>query len=209
LSLAAVIIGLISLGIAISYRWRQRPGLSRPPERVRIRVLAAAGMLLVVIGMMGSIASRDALDKTTSATNTDATTARPTLSADISPAPPPVPADRDQSLRLQMVGVWADNYQGKRTMTLKADGTGTIVAELTGWAATLYAERLCFDIHWHVDDGCLVRRTTGGEPAGKVGLVIRAMGDQTRELVQDVTSDHLTLLDQDASTVYRWRRQPP
>ena len=37
-----------------------------------------------------------------------------------------VPDPRDEQFRRLVVGTWEDDYQGKRTMTLKDDGTGTM-----------------------------------------------------------------------------------
>ena len=33
---------------------------------------------------------------------------------------------------VSVLGTWEDRYEGKRTMTLKEDGTGTMVVELSG-----------------------------------------------------------------------------
>ena len=43
------------------------------------------------------------------------------------------PADPDAHARRLVLGVWTDQYQGRRTMTLNEDGTGTMIVELNGW----------------------------------------------------------------------------
>ena len=48
------------------------------------------------------------------------------------PAQSQSPADLDNSFRRMVLGTWEDEYQGKRTMTLKEDGTGTMIVELSG-----------------------------------------------------------------------------
>src|SRR5262245_26263900 len=50
--------------------------------------------------------------------------------------------------RRPLLGVWKDEYKGKRTMTLNEDGTGTMVVELSGAQAFLFASKLHFDMKW-------------------------------------------------------------
>ena len=47
------------------------------------------------------------------------------------------PTDPDAQNRSLVLGTWQDEYQGKRTMTLNEDGTGTMIVELSGWRAAL------------------------------------------------------------------------
>ena len=105
-----------------------------------------------------------------------------------------------------VIGVWEDDYQGKRTMTLKEDGTGTMVVELSGWRAALSARRLRFDMVWSVEDGRLKKQTVGGEPETQVRMILSTMGDQVDEPILELTEDRLVLLDQDEETKYEWRR---
>ena len=88
----------------------------------------------------------------------------------------------DSEFRRLVVGSWTDNYQGKRTMILKEDGTGTMVVELSGWRAALSAPRLRFDMVWSVEGGHLKKQTVGGEPATQVQMILAAMGDNTTAL---------------------------
>ena len=116
------------------------------------------------------------------------------------------PDVRDQQFRRLAVGTWQDEYQGKRTMTLKEDGTGTMVVELDGLKAKLFAKRLEFDMVWSVDKGRLKKRTVKGEPAVTVQLILKTMGDQVDEPLLELTQDRLLLLDKDGKTKYDWRR---
>lgn len=119
-----------------------------------------------------------------------------------------VKSSPDERLRSMVMGVWTDNYHGKRVMTLNEDGTGTIVVQLRGLMAAWYAARLRFDITWHIQDGRFIKQTTGGEPAGKVALILKAMGDRAEEPIQKLTRDRLILLDQNGKTTYHWVRVP-
>ncbi len=93
-------------------------------------------------------------------------------------------------------------------MTFKEDGTATMVVELQGTKATLFASRLRFDMKWSVDNGRLKKRTIGGEPSLKVRLILNMMGDRVDEPILELSEDRLLLLDGDGKTKYDWRRVP-
>jgi hypothetical protein len=112
----------------------------------------------------------------------------------------------DAQYRRQILGVWEDDYQGHRTMTVREDGTATMVVELQGWKARLYASRLVFDMTWSIEHGRLKKRTTGGQPSGKVKAILKLMGDRVDERILELTSERLLLLDQDGKRQYHWRR---
>jgi len=114
----------------------------------------------------------------------------------------------DDRFRRQVVGAWEDDYQGKRTMILLEDGTGTMLVELSGWRAALSAPRLRFDMVWSVEQGRLKKRTIGGEPEAQVALILKTMGDRVDEPILELTEDRLVLLDRDGATRYHWRRKP-
>ncbi|MDP6634479.1 MAG: hypothetical protein QGG42_06255 [Phycisphaerae bacterium] len=117
------------------------------------------------------------------------------------------PADNeDARMRKLVLGTWADEYQGKRTMTLRPDGTGTMLVELDGLKAFMFASRLRFDMVWSLENGRLKKRTVGGEPAGKVGLILATMGDRVDEPILELTDKRLLLLDANGKTKYDWRR---
>jgi len=116
------------------------------------------------------------------------------------------PADPDAKTRSMVVGTWHDEYQGKRTMTLKDDGTGTMVVELTGWRALMSAPKLTFNMKWSAKDGRLKKQTLSGEPKAQVNMILKTMGDHVDEPILELTEDHLTLLDGDGKTKYFWKR---
>lgn len=94
-------------------------------------------------------------------------------------------------------------------MTLKEDGTGTMVVELSGWRAALSAPRLQFGMVWSIENGHLKKRTVGGEPATQVQMILKTMGDRVDEPILELTEDRLLLLDQDGKTKYDWQRVKP
>lgn len=115
-------------------------------------------------------------------------------------------ADQDAKQRRLVVGTWEDDYQGKRTMTLKEDGSGTMIVDLKGVKAALFASRLTFNMKWSVEKGRLKKRTIGGTPSGRVQMILKMMGDRVDEPILELTDKRLLLLDKDGKTKYDWRR---
>jgi hypothetical protein len=116
------------------------------------------------------------------------------------------PADPDARQRSLVLGTWADEYQGKRTMTLNEDGTGTMIVELSGWRAALSAPKLKFNMKWSLKGGHLKKQTISGEPETQVKMILSTMGDHVDEPILELTEDRLLLLDGDGKTKYDWKR---
>jgi hypothetical protein len=111
-----------------------------------------------------------------------------------------------EEVRRMLLGVWQDDYQGRRTMTLNEDGTATMLVELSGVQSFLVAPKLRFDMTWSLDGKKLTKKTVSGEPADKVRLILNAMGDTAEDTLLEITEDRLVLLDKNGTTKYEWRR---
>jgi hypothetical protein len=123
-----------------------------------------------------------------------------------SAAPAAPTTGADARLRRLALGTWQDEYQGKRTLVLKEDGTGSMVVELSGMAATLFAPRLQFDIEWSIENGRFKERSLGGQPERQVQLILKTMGDRVDQPILELTDERMLLLDADGKTKYDWRR---
>lgn len=91
-------------------------------------------------------------------------------------------------------------------MTLYEDGTGTMVVDLEGAAAILFAPQLRFDMRWSIEGDRIKMQTVGGEPATKVQVILKMMGDRVEQPIVELSETRLLLLDQDGKTRYEWRR---
>lgn len=91
-------------------------------------------------------------------------------------------------------------------MTLRKDGTGTMLVVLSGVKASLFAPRLQFEMEWSVEKGRLRKRTLRGTPAFQVQMILKTMGDRVDEPILELTEDRLLLQDKDGKTKYDWRR---
>lgn len=121
-------------------------------------------------------------------------------------APTPAADPRDAEFRRLLVGTWQDEYKAKRTMTVRPDGTATMVVEPSGMAAALFAPRLEFAMTWSIAGGRLQKHSTGGTPKTTVQLLLKTMGDRVDEPILELTAQRLLLLDKDGQTRYDWRR---
>lgn len=113
---------------------------------------------------------------------------------------------QEEKARRTLLGVWQDDYQGKRTMTLNEDGTGTMLVELSGLQAALFASKLRFDMKWSLDGKKLIKKTVGGEPGDRVNLILNTMGNTAEDTILELSHGRLLLLDMNRKTKYDWRR---
>jgi hypothetical protein len=111
-------------------------------------------------------------------------------------------ADSQKSI----VGTWSDDYQGARTLTVRPDGTATMIIEFDGWKARMFTPRLQIETTWAIEAGRFNRVTVGGEPADKVEFVKRRVGDRASDKIVKITADRMILVDQDGETRYEWHR---
>ena len=158
-------------------------------------------LLLLLILVCGGITYRTVTTPPTPHNNDLAGAFSPSNPDDTSQAETP-----DEKHRRLLPEVWQDEYQGKRTMTLNEDGTGTMVVELTGVQASLFAAKLRFDMTWSLNGDKLIKTTIGGEPAKKVNLILKMMGDTAEDKILEITGERLLLLDKDGTTEYDWKR---
>lgn len=137
--------------------------------------------------------------------------APPPVTADLSNPPIPEPATHvetpEEKVRRQLIGTYQDEYKGKRTMRLNQDGTATMLVELSGAQALLFASKLKFDMKWSLKDKVLTKTTVSGEPADKVNLILNMMGNTADETILELDEEHLLLLDKDGKTKYDWKRR--
>ena len=112
----------------------------------------------------------------------------------------------DEQISGLIVGTWQDDYQGRRTLTVRPDGTATMLVEFDGWKARMFTPRLRIETTWTIDEGRFNRQTVGGEPADKVEFVKNRVGDRASDKIVKVSADRMVLVDQDGETRYNWRR---
>ena len=111
----------------------------------------------------------------------------------------------DEQYRELVVGIWQDDFKGCRTLTVRADGTATMVVEPDGVNA-IFAARLTFEEEWTIEGGQFRQKAIGGRPETRVSLILKTMGTESEQKILELTKDRLLLLDADGKTQYDWRR---
>lgn len=159
-----------------------------------VAVLTTADSTHRATGDLSSVGLPDILDNQTLAEDTES------RQSDLATVDP------DETLSKQMLGTWEDDYEGHRILTLRPDGSGTMVVELKGFAATLFASKLTFQEQWSVENGRVTMKATGGEPAGKVRFVLSIHGDSSTQRIVEVTDDQMILIEEPSGTRFEWRR---
>lgn len=112
----------------------------------------------------------------------------------------------DTDLTAKMLGVWEDDYEGHRILTLRPDGTGTMVVELKGMAAMVFAKKMTFQEEWSVENQRVTMNAVSGEPTAQVKIVLTMFGDTLVQRIESVTSDRMILIEEPKGTRFEWRR---
>jgi hypothetical protein len=112
----------------------------------------------------------------------------------------------DERLRQAILGKWDDEYRGKRHLTVREDGSGTMIVEPDGIGRRLFAAELRFELEWRLEDGRVTMKMTSGEPKSKVQMILKLYGREADYGILSLTDDQMLLLDPDGKTRYDWRR---
>lgn len=173
-----------------------------------VGLVELATILTIAVGVLADASGSRASSASDISTDATSTVATSTIAAE-EPSSPITTGGSVETLtdvEKSMLGTWEDDYKGHRTLTLNADGTGTMVVELDGLAATLFAAKLTFSEEWTVADGKVTMKATGGEPVGKVRLVLSLHGDSSTQRIIEVTSERMILIEEPSETRFEWRR---
>jgi hypothetical protein len=108
--------------------------------------------------------------------------------------------------RRRAAGEWEDDYQGKRHLVIRENGTATMVVEPSGIGKLLFADRLTFEIEWEIEAGRITMRMVGGEPKKKIDAILRWKGDRATYSIAKLDDKQLLLVDVADKKQYDWRR---
>jgi hypothetical protein len=172
------------------------------PHRRRGLVLLAVGVLLLTVLWrlaMPPVDASVAIDESRLAAINPPLTAAESL---VDPALPAVETPPEPSL----LGVWEDEFYGKRRMTFHDDGTATMTLELDPVGQLLYGPRLLFHIAWEQTGDKLTLRMTGGEPAGSTATLSKLFGESSEQTIESLTADQMRLRSGDSGKLYVHRR---
>ena len=115
----------------------------------------------------------------------------------------PTPTDK----RLEWLrGEWRGDFQGKRELSVKDDGSGRMISYPEGIAATLLASKLTFEIQWKLNGDALEFETISGTPATATSVVLKMYGKKRVHKIVELAPDSMILRDEDGVTRYVWKR---
>lgn len=203
-------------------RWRwSRRGSVRPPLRaltVCAGITTATTLLFMSAGMGQPKAGPASTviqqrDRSPSASAKDATNFQVDSNAvQVEAVDPPVETDsqrrasQDDKLRVLLAGEWQQHYYGKRCLTVRTDGTATMVIEPEGIWVHLFGARLQAEIEWTLDNGRVKLQIIGGTPSEKIELASKMWGECWTQPILELTENRLLLLGEDGVTKYDWTR---
>ncbi len=97
----------------------------------------------------------------------------------------------DDDYRKLIVGKWQQNNVEKRTITVTADGTATIVAELSDVRQYIVGKILRFDLEWTIEDGTLTFVTLGGDPPDSIKYINAIYGKTRAYRIREFSRERL------------------
>ena len=125
----------------------------------------------------------------------DAKVPSPSVAEQPAEKPSEAPKPTDDDYRQLLVGSWEMDRDGKRFLTVHADGTADMNVEVSSNWSLLFGKQLKFDIEWTVEDAVLTMKTTGGEPKGKVDLITSMYGAERVQPIKILDETTLRLPD--------------
>ena len=113
----------------------------------------------------------------------------------------------DERFRELIVGTWKRYSHGNRLLTIRKDGTATMVIKPDFVWAFVFGNRVDIEIKWKIENGRAIYHVTSGTPPDKAELARQQFGDRWNEKILELDDDHLLLLDgDDKQSQYKWKR---
>lgn len=191
--------------------------LSSPRVRRRIAPAVTFLSLVGIVPAVGFWMADDtpvAPDDTQAAVPTDGelTTSDGTSESDsqLNSSVPEELSPEDAERARLLVGVWKQERFGQRRMTVKADGSATMVIRPEGLLASTFGfdKQLDLQMYWKVKDGHIDYGVSGGTPPDQVKTASSMWGDHWVEKIEALSDQELILLDQSTSAPSKWQRVP-
>jgi len=96
-------------------------------------------------------------------------------------------------------------YHGKRVLSVKSDGTATMVIEPSTFYTLFFGKRLTIQLAWKIENGHAIYDVTGGSPADKLKIAKNTWGDRWDERILELNSERLVLKAESGSKS-KWTR---
>jgi len=122
----------------------------------------------------------------------------PTAKVNAPPADAQPATSESDSHRKRIIGTWLQHNDEERTITVREDGTASIIAELSDYRQYIVGKKLEFDVEWTLEDGTLTFITTGGRPEESIKYITAIYGKSKQYVILEFGEDKLLLKKADA-----------
>lgn len=117
-----------------------------------------------------------------------------------------VPATRKEQIEL-LLGKWTQQRTGTRNLTVREDGTATMIVILDSPYNYVFGDKITLYIDWTLKDGRLIFKTNGGKPATQIKVLTKMFGSERDQPILELTSQRLLLKDGDEGEPnHDWKR---
>jgi hypothetical protein len=183
--------------------------------------LASIPIVLVLAGAVGFYLMVDdvdgtAVDETTGGGTQITDTSQPddvSKPKDDSPGaksndtPPAEDKDSKEAARITklLAGTWTRDSYGNRRLTIREDGTASMVIKPSTVYALVFGDRIDIEVKWELQDGYVDYKVTSATPAEKFEMAKKTWGDHWHEKIHKLDEKTLILLGEEGDE-YEWTR---
>ncbi len=115
-------------------------------------------------------------------------------------------SDSEQDdLGSRFVGRWRQYLYGERSLTIRDDGTGTMVVVPEGVWAFVFGEKVTVELKWAVEEGFLNYEIVSGQPEEGIKVVKEMWGDHWSQEILTLTDSKFVVISDDDNR-YEWER---
>jgi hypothetical protein len=115
-------------------------------------------------------------------------------------------SDQDATYREKLVGTWKQYETGVRWLTVRPDGTATMVVDPDWVAKAVIGSRLTVEIEWTVEEGRALFRSVSGKPETAFQAVCTLYGRDRNRPIVEMTEEKFVLLDESDGSRSEWTR---
>ena len=183
-------------------------------------VLASIPIVIALGGALGFYLMADdaegtAVDETTGGETQITDTSNPdgvSNPKDDSPGTKPdTPSAEDEDAREAaritklLAGTWTRESYGNRRLTIREDGTASMVIKPSTVYALVFGDRIDIEVKWELQDGYVDYKVTSATPAEKFEMAKKTWGDHWHEKINKLDEETLILLGEEGDE-YEWTR---
>lgn len=112
-----------------------------------------------------------------------------------------------QELLARLVGKWEQTKStSKQILTIKENGTATMVIEPQGIWSTVLGKKVTVDIEWHLNAATLTLLAVGGSPENKLDYIKQLWGSEFVREIHSIEDKMFTLRDVEGDVSQKWIR---